>query len=73
MNESEWKKYAKNILKAELRRRDISYEILVKKLQAIGVDENYSSVNAKLNRGSFGFVFALQCFKAIDAKDIRLD
>lgn len=73
MDEEEWKKYAKNMLKAELKRRDIDYELLVAKLKAIGVDENYNSINTKLNRGSFSFVFALQCFKAMDAKEIRLD
>jgi len=73
MDEEEWKKNAKNMLKAELKRRGIDYEMLVAKLKAIGVDENYNSVNTKLNRGSFSFVFALQCFKAMDAKEIRLD
>jgi hypothetical protein len=73
MNEEVWKKNAKNMLKAELKRRGIDYEMLVAKLKAIGVDENYNSVNTKLNRGSFSFVFALQCFKAMDAKEIRLD
>jgi hypothetical protein len=73
MDDAEWKKYAKNLLKAELMRRGISYEMLVAKLNAIGVPENYNSVNTKLNRGSFSFVFALQCFKAIEAKEIRLD
>lgn len=73
MDEKDWKKHAKNMLKAELKRRGIDYEMLVAKLKAIGVDENYNSVNTKLNRGSFSFVFALQCFKAMDAKEIRLD
>jgi hypothetical protein len=73
MNEEEWKKNAKNTLKAELTRRGITYEMLVAKLKAMGVEENYNTVNTKLNRGSFSFVFALQCFKAIDAKEIRLD
>ncbi|MDP1774692.1 MAG: DUF6471 domain-containing protein [Methylobacter sp.] len=73
MDEDEWKEHAKNMLKAELKRRGIDYEMLVTKLKAIGVDENYNSINTKLNRGSFSFVFALQCFKAIDAKEIRLN
>lgn len=73
MDEEEWKKHAKNMLKAELKRRGISYEMLVAKLKAMGVDESYNTVNTKLNRGSFSFVFALQCFKVMDAKEIRLD
>ncbi len=73
MDENEWKKLAKNMLKAELTRRGISYEMLVAKLKAMGVEENYNSVNTKLNRGTFSFIFALQCLKAMDAKEIRLD
>lgn len=73
MNEAEWKNHAKNMLKAELQRKGINYEMLVAKLKAIGVDENYNSVNTKLNRGTFSFVFALQCMHAINAKEIRLD
>lgn len=73
MDEEGWKKQAKNMLKAELKRRGISYEALVIKLQAMGVDENYNTVNTKLNRGAFSFAFALQCFKAMDVKEIRLD
>ena len=72
MDEEEWKKHAKNMLKAELTRRGISYEMLVAKLKAIGVDENYNSINTKINRGSFSFVFALQCLSAIGAQEIRL-
>lgn len=73
MTDSEWKEYAKNLLKAELARRGISYQTLATKLNAIGVAENQNSINTKLNRGSFSFVFALQCFKAIGAKEIHLD
>ena len=58
MNDIEWKKQAKNMLKAELQRKGVTYENLVDKLKAIGVHENYNSVNTKLNRGSFTFVFA---------------
>lgn len=73
MDDEAWRRHAKNMLKAELKRRGIDYEMLVLKLKAIDVDENYNSVNAKLNRGTFSFVFALQCLSAIGAKEIRLD
>ncbi len=72
MNDEEWKVYAKNLLKAELTRHGVSYEALVDKLNAMGVDETYHSVNNKINRGTFNFVFVLQCLKAIGAKDFRL-
>ena len=63
MDENEWKSNAKNILKAELTRLGVSYDMLVLKLNAIGVDENYNTVNTKINRGTFSFVFFVQCMK----------
>ncbi len=72
-HEISWKESAKNMLKAELQWRGISYDQLVTKLQAIGVDENYNSVNTKINRGSFSFIFVLQCLTAIGANEIRLN
>ena len=73
MDDNEWKRNAKNILKAELTRLGVSYDVLVKKLNAIGVDENYNTVNTKINRGTFSFVFFVQCMKALDIKLVRFD
>ena len=69
MNDAEWKRYAKNFLKAELMRRDVGYELLAEKLKMIGVDETYHSINTKINRGTFSFAFALQCLNAIGAHE----
>lgn len=73
MTNIEWNKRAKNSLKAELTRKGVSYAQLVEKLKLIGVNESYNSINTKLNRGSFTFSFALQCFKAIGVEKIHLD
>jgi Domain of unknown function (DUF6471) len=73
MDDNEWKRNAKNILKAELTRLGVSYDVLVEKLNAIGVDENYNTVNTKINRGTFSFVFFVQCMKALDIKLVRFD
>ena len=73
MNDNEWKSNAKNILKAELTRLGVSYDMLVVKLNAIGVEENYNTVNTKINRGSFSFIFFVQCMKALEIKLVRFD
>lgn len=73
MQTHDWKTAAKNILKAELTRKGVDYETLVKKLNELGVEENYNSINTKINRGTFTFQFFLQCMKAIGVSDIRLD
>ena len=73
MNSQDWKSSAKNILKAELTRRGVDYETLSTKLKEVGVEENYNSINTKINRGSFTFQFFIQCMTAIGVNEIRLN
>ena len=42
---------AKNLLKAELKRRGLSYRDLAEKLTAIGVGETERNLNNKISRG----------------------
>ncbi len=66
-------KQAANFLKAELARAGVGYEELCVRLNSIGVQENYQSVAAKVNRGAFSFLFFAQCMKAIGVKTVRLE
>jgi hypothetical protein len=72
MTQEEWNRQAANLLKAELARLGIGYEGLIEKLQAIGVDESYKGIAAKINRGTFSFAFFMQCMKALGIKEFRL-
>ncbi len=72
METQDWKASAKNILKAELARKGVDYETLATKLNELGLDESYNSINTKINRGTFTFQFFLQCMRAIDVNDVRL-
>lgn len=71
-NDERWEDRAKGLLKAELKRRDVTYAQLVEKLALIGVQESEPNVRNKLSRGKFTAVFMLQCLEAIGAKQIRL-
>lgn len=71
--EIDWAVTAKNILKAELSRRGVSYVELQEKLEQLGIDETANSINVKINRGTFSFIFFLQTMKAIGAKTLRLE
>ena len=64
---------AKYILKSKLKRQGIDYCDLQKKLNKIGVKETYTSINQKINRGKFNFIFFLQCMHAIGIKTIIID
>ncbi|HVE44492.1 MAG TPA: DUF6471 domain-containing protein [Gammaproteobacteria bacterium] len=73
MKNIDWNKLASGILKAELKRRHISYEQLVALLEKIGVKETHASVLNKMSRGTFQFSFFLQCAAAIEVKNLKLD
>jgi hypothetical protein len=70
-SEKAWRKEASLILKSELVRRDIAYQDLVGKLSAVGVTETVSGIKGKLHRGTFSFVWMLQCLEAIDINEFR--
>jgi len=69
----EYETRAKNLLKAELRRRGITYAGLAERLAEIGVSENERNLNNKISRGGFTAAFLLQCLQAIGAESVRLD
>lgn len=70
---SDWKKEATKIIKLELLKQDIDYEALSQKLKEIGIEEDKANIANKLHRGTFSFAYALQIFKALGLKNIRLE
>jgi hypothetical protein len=70
---TEWEARVKGILKAELKRRGVTYAQLVDKLGNIGVHETEPNVRNKLARGKFTAVFFLQCMEAVGATTLRLE
>ncbi len=72
-DQTDWEAKAANMLKAELKRKGVTYAQLVERLEAIGISEKEVNVRNKLSRGKFSAAFMLQCLKAIGAVDLRLD
>lgn len=68
----DWEDQAKGLLKAELKRRNVSYAQLVEKLAAIDVVDSEPNVRNKLSRGKFTAVFLLQCLEAIGVTNLAL-
>jgi hypothetical protein len=69
----DWKTKVKGLLKAELKRRGLSYADLAEKLSAIGIEDNERNISNKLTRGTFTAIFFVQCLHAIGCKTIHLD
>jgi Domain of unknown function (DUF6471) len=69
----DWQAVVKGMLKAELKRRDLSYADLADKLKAIGIEDNERNISNKIGRGTFTAVFFVQCLEAIGCQTLHLD
>lgn len=67
-----WQARVKGMLKAELKRRDLSYRDLAEKLHAIDVKDSERNISNKIARGTFTAVFFVQCLEAIGCRTIHL-
>ncbi|MDR7100927.1 DUF6471 domain-containing protein [Croceicoccus sp. BE223] len=71
--EKEWEYRVKGMLKAELKRRDITYADLAGKLADIGVMDSEPNIRNKISRGKFTAVFLVQCLSAIGVNSLQLE
>lgn len=69
--QTEWESRAANLLKAELKRKGVTYAQLVDKLEGIGISEKEVNVRNKLSRGKFSAAFLLQCLTVIETTELR--
>lgn len=65
---ADWKAQAKQIIRAELKRRDLSYADLAQLMEAIGLKVNDRTLANKITTGAFSAVFFLQVMEAIETK-----
>jgi hypothetical protein len=68
----DWEAKVANLLKAELKRKGVTYGQLVERLAAIGVDEKEVNIRNKLARGKFSASFMVQCLEAIECRQISI-
>jgi hypothetical protein len=66
----DWEAEARRILKAELARAGMSYKALVKRLEAMGIEDNESAIANRISRGKFSLAFFLQCLQAIGVRTV---
>lgn len=67
-----WEELAKNLIRAEMMRRGVSFAALAERLDVIGVKDNELNLRNKVGRGRFTAVFMLQCFKALGVEWIQI-
>jgi hypothetical protein len=71
-DDEEWIDHAKGVLKAELKRRNLTYRDLADLLSKAGYPENERNLTNKISRGSFTAAFLLQCLRVIGCESVDL-
>src|SRR5271169_2219161 len=69
----EWATRARRFLKAELKRAEVTYEELARRLGEMGIEETKGSVTVKVNRGAFPAWFFFAAMKAIGVAQVKLE
>ena len=64
---TDWELMAANILKAELKRKGVTYAHVAEK-----IGDKEVNIRNKLSRGKFSAAFLFQCLHAIGTTDLRL-
>ena len=63
----------RQFLKAELKRRNVTYEELAQRLSKLGGQETKASVANKLSRGQFSAIFFIDTLRAIGIEKVDLE
>lgn len=67
-----WERLVKNLLRAEMMRRGISYEVLAQRLADVGVNDNTRNLRNKVARGRFTAAFFAQCMIAMGVELLQI-
>lgn len=67
-----WEELAKNLIRAEMMRKGVSFATLPEKLAVLGVTDTESNLRNKVGRGRFTAVFFMQCMMALGVKWIEV-
>jgi Domain of unknown function (DUF6471) len=71
--EEEWARRASAFLKAELKKAEVTYAELAKRLKKHGFRESEASITMKLKRGTFPATFFLACIAALELAGVALE
>lgn len=68
-----WEDRVRLFIKAEIKRADVTYEELAKRLEKHGFNENAASIANKLARGTFAATFLIATLAALELEGLRLE
>lgn len=68
-----WYSIATKILRAEMAKRNLTYEELAKNLRQIGVEMNVGNLRARISQGAFSAALLIQCLRAMGLKNLLIE
>ncbi len=68
-----WYTISSKMLRTEMAKRKITYEDLVNKLQAIGVQINGGNLRVRVSKGAFSAALLIQCLRAMGIKSLSIE
>ena len=71
--EEEWGARAAAHLKSEMKKAEVTYAEMVKRLKKHGFKETEASLTMKLKRGAFAASFFLACLAALELEGVHLE
>lgn len=71
-SERQWADRVRRYVKAELKREEVGYAELARRLKDQGLDETEASITAKLNRGTFAATFFIATMKALGRDNLLI-
>ena len=71
-NDPIWAKHAKSIVRAEMVRRDLTYQDLEALLADIGVEKSAGNLATRIGSGAFGVQLFLQVMVAMGVRGVDL-
>ncbi len=63
----------KGLLKAELKKRNLTYKELAERLTAAGMSDSEANVANKISRGGFSAAYFVQCLDVIGCKNVSIE
>lgn len=68
----QWAKRCKNLVRAEMARRGVTYSDLHDRLSRAGISDTVQNLRNKINRGTFSAIFMIQVMQAINCESLRI-
>ena len=69
--DAKWKREARFILLNEINKQDMDFKELARALESVDLDESPKVLSNKINRGTFSFIFFLQCMRALKVSTVN--